>query len=150
MTAALVELHRDTWRDFTLLTCAPGQEGHCSAPTAILARAYAHRSNDAEAWGIVDDGMPVGLVMWWTLTRAGGTRWLVVDQLLIDAQHQRSGLASFALKQARWEAERRGCAGLTCCVVEGNLESEALMAKAGFVREPAHDEGVELSYILCF
>lgn len=143
----LVDVDRDTWRDFMHLAFAPGQEGHCSPPERILARAWAHREFDAVVWGIAVDGTPAGLTMWWTLERPTGSRWLVVDQLLVDAGAQHRGIGRWVLRQAAEEARRRGCDGLTCCVIAGNIESEGLVTSCGFQRDPAKDDGDELSWV---
>lgn len=140
-------LNRETWRLFTTVSGTPEQASHCSSALGIIARAYAHRGMDADAWGITVDGEPAGIIMWWTLTRKTGERLLVVDHLLIDARWQCQGLGRWAIEQARDEARRRACTGLTCVVIAGNTESEALMGATGFRRDPEHDDEDELAYV---
>ena len=57
-----------------------------------------------------------------------------VGYVICHSAHKRQGLATFALHQTIGRLKRAGCSELRTIITEDNFPSEALFARAGFLR----------------
>ncbi len=82
----LASIGPDNWREE--LAVREGQRRFVSDPNRLLARAYAYREQGAQAKLILNDGTPVGMLLYHDWPEA---ERYVFSQLLIDGRYQRQG-----------------------------------------------------------
>lgn len=129
----------DNWREE--LAVREDQREFVSEPNKILARAYAYRELGGEAKLILNDDIPVGMLLYHDWPEAGQ---YVFSQLLIDRRYQRRGYGFAAARAALDEMRADGRYSRVClCYIEGDEPARLLYEKLGF-RPTGEADGDEI------
>lgn len=129
----------DNWREE--LAVREDQREFVSEPNKILARAYAYRELGGEAKLILNDDIPVGMLLYHDWPEAGQ---YVFSQLLIDRRYQRRGYGFAAARAALDEMRADGRYSRVClCYIEGDEAARLLYEKLGF-RPTGEADGDEI------
>lgn len=129
----------DNWREE--LAVREDQRKFVSEPNKILARAYAYRELGGEAKLILNDDIPVGMLLYHDWPEAGQ---YVFSQLLIDRRYQRRGYGFAAARAALDEMRADGRYSRVClCYIEGDEAARLLYEKLGF-RPTGEADGDEI------
>lgn len=124
----LVSIGPDNWREE--LAVREDQRRFVSDPMRLLARAYAHRAQRSQAKLILDEDIPVGMLMYFDWPEAGK---YVFSQLFIDQRYQGRGLGIQAARLALDEMRTDGRFKKVClCYVDGDEPARQLYEKLGF------------------
>lgn len=107
--------------------------------TAILARAWAYRKENARVYLLMRDETPVGVALWYDAPEGDA---YVFSELFIDERYQHQGLgrqaAAMVLDEMAAEARHPE---VILCYVAGNEAARAMYAKLGF--RPCDDDEEE-------
>ena len=129
----------DNWREE--LSVREDQRRFVSGPMRLLARAYAYRDLGGEAKLILNDDVPVGMLLYYDWPEAGR---YVFSQLLIDRRYQRRGFGLAAARLALDELRADGRYSKVClCYIEGDEPARLLYEKLGF-RPTGEADGDEI------
>ena len=132
----LASIGPDNWREE--LAVLEGQRRFVSDPNRLLARAYAYREQGAQAKLILNDGTPVGMLLYHDWPEA---ERYVFSQLLIDGRYQRRGFGLEATRLALEEMRADGRYAKVClCYVEGDAPARLLYEKLGFTHTGETEE----------
>ncbi|XDA97063.1 GNAT family N-acetyltransferase [Sulfitobacter sp. LCG007] len=145
-------VRRGRWRAFPAPWAAAALPGQ--TPFAVgAAEIVSNRTRQAlrDAWVAEEDGMVLGAILAYRMTRAKvGTdqpyarlktqalgSWYI-DSLAVLEGRRRSGLGRSTLRAADDAARRGGCNRLSLLVYDSNPAAAALYARCGFVETHAH------------
>lgn len=131
----------DNWREE--LAVREDQREFVSEPNKILARAYAYREERSQARLILEDGTPVGMLMWYDYPEQ---ERYVFSQLFIDQRYQGRGLGEQAARMALDEMRADGrFPRVVLCYITGNESGRSLYEKLGFrLIKTVEDENIML------
>ena len=131
----------DNWREE--LAVREDQREFVSEPNKILARAYAYREERSQARLILEDGTPVGMLMWYDYPEQ---ERYVFSQLFIDQRYQGRGLGEQAARMALDEMRADGrFPRVVLCYITGNESARSLYEKLGFrLIKTVEDENIML------
>ncbi len=133
----------ENWRE--PLEVAEDQRRFVSRRERLLARAYAYRDLGGQARLILEEDVPVGMLLYYDWPEAGQ---YVFSQLFIDWRHQRRGLGLQAARLALDEMRADGRFQKVClCYVEGDESARRLYETLGF-RPTGETDGDEIVMIL--
>ena len=124
------------WRE--PLEVRENQRRFVSDPNRILARAYAYRDFGGQARLILNDDVPVGMLLYYDCPESGQ---YVFSQLLIDRRYQRRGFGIQAVRLALDEMRAAGRYQKVClCYIASDEPARMLYEKLGFRLTGAVDE----------
>ncbi len=144
---ALVEITKDSLRDYLRLKVAPSQEGFVASNAVSIAQAHFH----PEAWfrGIAAGATPVGFAMledWRQCPESAPEDWrrepyVGLWRFMIDQRRQQMGFGAQALRLLIDHARAvPGTRAMFLSFVEGEGSPEAFYRKLGFERTGEMDE----------
>ena len=112
------------------LKVSDAQKEYVSDSANILARAWAYRDENSEAFVIYDDEAPIGMVMYYDIEEMGAYDF---SQFFIDEKYQGKG---YGLAAAKLVLEHMKKAGrfdkVVLCYIDGNDAAKNLYEKLGF------------------
>lgn len=132
----LEDIDEGNWRE--PLSVHEHQRHFVSDRASLLARAWAYRNQNSRARMICDDGVPVGMLLYYDWAEGGE---YVFSQLFIDKRWQGRGFGEQAARLALEEMRADGRYDRVClCYVEGDEPARRLYEKLGFVHTGCVDE----------
>ena len=126
----------DNWRSG--LRVRDDQRRFVADSAGILARAFAYRNSRSEAFIIYDDGLPVGMAMYYDIDDINAYNF---SQFFIDQRYQRKGFGNEAasLILQRMKADGKYDKAVLC-YVDGDDAAKNLYKKLGFRHTGEADE----------
>ena len=146
----LISVTEDNWMDVASLSVKEEQKKYVAPAIGILARGYVYRDCNAKIYAFENDGVIVGTA----LVREFTDEPLGYDlqQFMIDAQYQRKGYGSQALRLILDELRKEGHYDhVELCVKKADAEAIRLYGKHGFADSGYVDEDLPDSLnMICY
>ena len=130
----------ENWRIFNRLRVAKEQEEFVASNVAILARAFAFRDYNSLVYAVYNDDTPIGLLMQWEY-REDDKLICVLDQFMIDKEHQRRGYGRAAMQLWLSMIEKEGkYDSITLCYKDNDESARNLYLSISFYHTGEADE----------
>ncbi|HEM4137735.1 GNAT family N-acetyltransferase [Streptococcus suis] len=131
-----VPVSPDNWR--VPLSVSPDQAEFVADKVTTLARAFAYRIFDSQAYLIYQQDCPVGLILYHDFPERQA---YLISEFFIDANFQQQGLGRQAMTQLmeKFRSERKFSA-VQLCILSQNTPAKALYQSLGFVETGEYDE----------
>ena len=131
----LTDIAPDNWR--LELAVSEAQRAFVSDRTRLLARAYAYRAQRSRAFLLCEDGLPVGMGLYYDLPEL---QCYDLSQMFIDERYQGRGYGKAAVRAILEELKTDGRYDkVILCYIEGNEPAKRLYEQFGFA-ETGRDE----------
>ena len=131
----LTDIAPDNWR--LELAVSEAQRAFVSDRTRLLARAYAYRAQRSRAFLLCEDGLPVGMGLYYDLPEL---QCYDLSQMFIDERYQGKGYGRAAVRAILEELKADGRYDrVILCYIEGNEAAKRLYEQFGFA-ETGRDE----------
>lgn len=127
----MVRLEKVTPENWRLgLKVSELQKRYVSDSANILARAWAYRDENSEAFVIYDDKEPIGMAMYYDIDEMGAYDF---SQFFIDEKYQGKGYGFTAAKLVLEHMKKAGRFDkVVLCYIDGNDAAKNLYEKLGF------------------
>ena len=131
----LTDIGPDNWRPE--LAVSEAQRTFVSDRMKLLARAYAYRGQRSRAFLLCEDGLPVGMGLYYDLPEL---QCYDLSQMFIDERYQGRGFGKAAVRAILEELKADGRYDrVILCYIEGNEAAKRLYEQFGF-EETGRDE----------
>ena len=131
----LTDIAPDNWR--LELAVSEAQRAFVSDRTRLLARAYAYRAQRSRAFLLCEDGLPVGMGLYYDLPEL---QCYDLSQMFIDERYQGKGYGRAAVRAILEALKADGRYDrVILCYIEGNEAAKRLYEQFGFA-ETGRDE----------
>lgn len=131
----LTDIGPDNWR--LELAVSEKQRTFVSDRTRLLARAYAYRAQRSRAFLLCEDGLPVGMGLYYDLPEQ---QCYDLSQMFIDERYQGKGYGKAAVRTILEALKADGRYDkVVLCYIEGNEAAKRLYGQFGF-EETGRDE----------
>ena len=131
----LTDIAPDNWR--LELAVSEAQRAFVSDRTRLMARAYAYRAQRSRAFLLCEDGLPVGMGLYYDLPEL---QCYDLSQMFIDERYQGKGYGRAAVRAILEALKADGRYDrVILCYIEGNEAAKRLYEQFGFA-ETGRDE----------